>query len=153
VFSQAHGFTTGQEVQVSAQTGSLPTGISASTTYYAIPVSSVILSLAANKADAVNGVASVTITSGAWTGLCTVTPSCFLQSANEMDLVFYKLVRGSLVECGFFLATQSNSYVLNQCMGNTVGVTFTVSGSVINYTADNSDVTTTISMNYLVIKL
>lgn len=82
----AHGFQLGQVVQVSNSGGALPTGLSASTDYFVIPINGDTFYLATSYNNAIAGT-HIDIT-GAGSGTNTVTPTALaagnatLQSAQ-----------------------------------------------------------------------
>jgi hypothetical protein len=75
----AHGFLTGLVMQVSNSGGALPTGLSTSTNYYAIPLTANTFSFASSLANAKAGTA-VTIT-GTGSGTQTSTPTTLSATA------------------------------------------------------------------------
>lgn len=81
--SAAHGAETGLKVQVSNSGGALPTGLSASTDYYVIKVSSTTFKLATSLANAQAGTA-INITADG-SGTQTVTPTSLAGGAVKLQ--------------------------------------------------------------------
>ena len=88
----AHGLGLGSAV-VFTTTGALPTGLTAGTTYWVIPVNANSFQVASSIANAVAGTAITT--SGTQSGVQTGTSNIALTTATATDIAFVSLTAGT----------------------------------------------------------